>query len=150
MNKRILYLLAIVFAFISMSAVSIAKQRTALVDDIKPKNLKVLPQDISEAELKHIMKFFSNSLGVKCSFCHAPRKDNPEKLDFASDENHYKDVARYMMKMTNGINEQYFHPYPGQDGKMVQPNHINCMTCHNGQKEPVTMPATHPNTSGEH
>lgn len=140
MNKRIVFILTGIFAFISMSAVSIAKQNQSLNEDVKPRNLKVLPQDISDAELKHIMKFFSQSLGVKCSYCHTPDKQNPEKLDFASDENHYKDVARYMMKMTNGINETYFQPYPGQDGQMVQPNHINCMTCHNGQKEPATMP----------
>lgn len=140
MNKRIYLIAATVIAFISMSAVGVVKQNQALNDGFKPQNLKVLPQDISKAELEHIMKSFNSSLGVKCSHCHALSKDNPEKLDFASDDNHLKDVARYMITMTNGINEQYFKPYPGQDGNMVQPNQINCMTCHNGKTEPATMP----------
>ncbi|RYG05671.1 MAG: c-type cytochrome [Chitinophagaceae bacterium] len=92
------------------------------------KNLKVLSKKTTHEELDSTMKSFNRALGVKCGFCHAQSKDDPKKLDFASDENKHKDVARYMMKMTTRINKKFF--------KEEQTPSISCVTCHNGEKEP--------------
>lgn len=92
------------------------------------KNLKVLPKDISDDDLKAVMREFNAALGVKCSHCHAPGADG--KLDFASDANEIKNVARDMMQMTKGINKKYF------DEKDPQNFQVNCMTCHNGNSDP--------------
>lgn len=100
----------------------------------KAKNLKVLPRDISHEELENVMRGFKDALGVKCSFCHAPRKDDPKKLDFASDENEHKEIARDMMRMTARINKKFF--------KNRQVAAVTCYTCHRGNEEPVSQPAT--------
>lgn len=104
------------------------------IDDHKAKNLKVLPKDISHAELDSIMDNFKLALGVKCNHCHAPMADNPKKLDFASDAKPEKETARYMMRMTAKLNKKYFSKEM-HDGKYT--NAVNCITCHNGKTEPA-------------
>lgn len=100
----------------------------------KPKNLKVLPKNVSHEELEKVMKGFNAALGVKCNFCHAPKPNGEKGLDFASDSNPHKEVARGMMKMTKKINNKYFkHQHEG----VIQ--NITCETCHNGNKEPKTV-----------
>lgn len=99
-----------------------------------PKNLKVLPKNISHEDLGAVMKGFNAALGVKCNHCHAPKTNGEKGLDFASDANHQKDIARAMMKMTKKINAKYFkHEHEG----LIQ--NITCETCHNGNKEPKTI-----------
>lgn len=100
-------------------------------DKPKPKNLKVLPKDISHEELDKVMDGFKTALGVRCGFCHAKSAADSTKLDFASDANKHKDIARYMMKMTMRINKKYFKQ-TGEHSMMK----VDCITCHNGQKEP--------------
>ncbi len=100
--------------------------------DPKPKNLKVLPKNISGEELENTMKAFNKSLGVKCGHCHAPKANGERGLDFASDANPKKDIAREMIKMTNKINKKYFK-YHDEEGMLKQ---IGCATCHNGKTEP--------------
>lgn len=97
------------------------------------KNLKVLPKNISHDELDSVMKEFNHSLGVKCNFCHAPQKENPKKLDFASDEKGEKNVTRDMMRMTNRINKKFFH-YTKDDQHPIPP--VGCVTCHHGSPHP--------------
>jgi len=98
------------------------------------RNLKVLPKNISSKNLSKIMiDDFEDGLGVSCGFCHAEEK-NSHKLDYASDEKPEKQIARLMMKMTTGINRNYFklkHPVIG-DSTLT----ITCATCHNGQPRP--------------
>lgn len=103
----------------------------------KPKNLKVLKKDIGHEELITTMRSFNAALGVKCGFCHAADKNNPKDMDFASDENHHKEIARSMMKMTQRINKKYFN----RTDREGQVKSISCNTCHNGQKEPVMLSA---------
>ena len=50
-----------------------------------PANLKVLKVSTRE-EAEQIMRTFASGLGVQCNYCHV--------LDFASDENTKKEVAR--------------------------------------------------------
>ncbi len=101
----------------------------------KWKNLKVLPQDISKDSLNYLMKGYSNALNVDCNYCHAPQKDNPKKLDFASDEKIEKEIARGMITMTNDLNSKYFQPH-FPDPKPNQVHVVNCVMCHRGVSNP--------------
>jgi len=100
----------------------------------KAKNLKVLPKNISKEELDKVMDNFKMALGVKCGYCHSPMKDNPRKMDFASDEKPEKERAREMMRMTAKINKKYFHDEK-KDGQPFLA--VACITCHNGKTEPA-------------
>src|SRR5690348_3345005 len=99
------------------------------------KNLKVLPQDISGAQLLGTMKFFAQSLGVRCTFCHVGADGQPlSAFDFASDAKPEKQTARKMIAMVHAINEQNF----GVTG-MEKPK-VTCFTCHRGSPHPLTAP----------
>jgi cytochrome c553 len=98
------------------------------------KNLKVLSKKTTNEELELVMKQFKTALGVKCGFCHAPSKTDPKKMDFASDENKNKDVARGMMRMSMRINRKYFEQ---QKDSVAS---VTCFTCHRGDKEPKQAP----------
>ncbi|MEO6070185.1 MAG: c-type cytochrome [Chitinophagaceae bacterium] len=106
-------------------------------DDPKYKNLKVLPKNITHDQLDSVMHHFTNSLGVKCNFCHVRTADGKE-WNFPSDDNKHKLVARNMMKMTNKINDKYFDVTSRKslDAKLM----VTCYTCHRGGKEPQTIP----------
>ena len=115
------------------------KSKSFTEDSYQPqskwKNLKVLPQDISKDSLNNLMKGYSNALSVNCNYCHAPKKDNPDKLDFASDDKIEKEISRGMIKMTNDINMNYFQPYfPEPKPKQVYV--VNCVMCHRGASNP--------------
>ncbi len=98
-----------------------------------PKNLKVLPKDISRRELTAIMNKFEDATGLDCGDCHAQSKTQPGRLDFAADDKPEKETARKMMKMVASINEQV-----GAMG-LKNPNKVECMTCHHGVAEPATL-----------
>lgn len=85
------------------------------------KNVTVL-KDMDKPALKTYMKKMSKEIGQKCSFCHNTK-------DFASDENHHKEIARKMITMTNDLNKNVFN-YEGAEK-------ITCYTCHAGNKKPV-------------
>ncbi len=97
-------------------------------------NLKVLPKDISEADLDSVMDSYERMLGVECIFCHAKSKKDPKEWDYSSDEKPEKEITRKMMKMTEMINEKFF------DYKMTyKPNEVlgvSCNTCHHGSPRP--------------
>lgn len=99
------------------------------------KNLKVLPKNITHDELEKVMDGFKLALGVKCNFCHAPKKDEPRKMDFPSDDNPHKDIARKMIRMTAKINKKYFKRVD-HDGAIIN---ISCVSCHNGKENPNTI-----------
>jgi hypothetical protein len=115
-----------------MAAVAAIKPGKPLVE--KFKNLKVLPKNISSKELSKIMvDEFQDDLGISCNFCHAENKDT-HRPDYASDEKPEKQIARYMMRLTIGINKKYFklrHPMIG-DSTLA----ITCVTCHHGNPRP--------------
>ena len=97
------------------------------------KNLKVLPKNISHDDLDKIMDEWKDALGVKCNFCHAAQKDNPRKMDYASDEKSEKNIAREMFKMTGRINKKFFD-YKKSAENPLPP--VGCVTCHNGKAHP--------------
>jgi hypothetical protein len=106
----------------------------------KPKNLKVLPAKTTGDEIDKIMKQYRGDLGVKCEFCHEGN-DDPDKINYASDENPTKEVARYMINMTADLNDKYLAEMP--DRMYADP--ITCGTCHRGAKHPsVFVPAPRP------
>lgn len=101
----------------------------------QPKNLKVLPKNISHEELNHVMDEWKGALGVRCNFCHAASPDNPKKMDWASDAKPEKEMARQMFTMTGKINKKFFHAKKGSDGMMAM-EAVNCNTCHHGEAHP--------------
>jgi len=105
----------------------------------KYKNLKILSKNITEKELDSVMKTFTRGLGVKCNFCHASEKDNPQRMDFASDEKPEKGIARKMMKLTAKTNRKYFDYAKDEQGKSIQV--VGCYTCHHGEVHPAKGPA---------
>jgi hypothetical protein len=118
-------------------------------DDEKPKNLKILPKNISGKELHDIMRGYSKSLGVRCDFCHVAEKvegQSRPKFDFASDNKPEKNTARNMMRMVDAINNNFI-------GKMIGGDHslesITCVTCHNGRKTPIVSIDSLPHTEGQ-
>lgn len=98
----------------------------------KWQNLKVLPQDISEDSLYGLMHEYERALGVKCAFCHAPRKDG-KISDFASDKLVQKEIARGMIVMTDEINEKYFEPHRDAKYNLTA---VRCVLCHRGTHNP--------------
>lgn len=115
---------------------SFAPERTQQSQEWKGTNLKVLPKDISQEEIKQVMDDFKVALGVKCGFCHAQDANDPSKLDFASDANHHKETARWMMRMTQRINKKHFKHRDEETGELTQ---ITCITCHNGKEHPAKV-----------
>ena len=98
------------------------------------KNLQVLPKDITHDSLKVLMEEYSDALGVKCNFCHAPQKDNPSRLDFGSDDKMEKGAARHMIKMTMAINADNFNWMGSARPDTIRA--VGCITCHRGDPHP--------------
>lgn len=105
----------------------------------KLKNIKVFPATATYREVDHAMDQFKVDLGVKCNYCHASSKENPKKLDMASDENPKKDITREMMRMTAEMNKKYIAAIPHADSIKVQL--ITCNTCHRGATKPFATNA---------
>lgn len=101
------------------------------------KNLKILPKDITKAELDTTMRRFRAALGVRCNFCHVQSGTNPQQMDFASDAKKEKTTARGMIKMMMAINKKYFHEKT--DLKNITGSRVSCKTCHNGKQEPEKL-----------
>ncbi|MFN4006938.1 MAG: c-type cytochrome [Chitinophagaceae bacterium] len=100
----------------------------------RKRNLKVLPENITRDSLDALMDFYCESLKVKCSFCHAPRENDPKKLNFASDAKPEKEIARQMITMTNELNRRYVTFKESSTASTVQA--VTCNTCHRGEAHP--------------
>jgi tetratricopeptide (TPR) repeat protein len=101
-------------------------------------NLTVLPKTISKEDLMHVMRSFTEGLGVRCNFCHVGDEGKPlSTYDFSSDDKDNKKKARIMLKMVNNINEDYLSELKEfGSGNVIQ---VKCITCHHGLKEPKTL-----------
>nr|WP_294847969.1 c-type cytochrome [uncultured Sphingomonas sp.] len=125
------------FAAAACQSVATAQAPTAPPPAAQPasawsaKNLKVLPADIPRPALINIMKSFTRSLGVECSFCHANGPDG--KMDPSLDTNEHKASARWMMKMAEELNAKF-------DAKPGEPPKVTCYTCHRGYPHPLIAP----------
>jgi Photosynthetic reaction centre cytochrome C subunit/Tetratricopeptide repeat len=97
-------------------------------------NLKIYPKDIARPELIATMQGFVRQLGVQaqggCAYCHA---GTAPQLDYASDANPKKDVARRMILMSREITGKL----PEVTGKpAAQITSLRCATCHRGMPVP--------------
>jgi hypothetical protein len=108
---------------------SFAQQR----EQEKATNLKVLDTTLTHDQLIDIMGKYSSALGVECNFCHTRPAPGSREMDFASDSNKVKLVARSMIKMVNAINGTYIKDLPASDAPKVT---TDCVTCHHGQPVP--------------
>ena len=99
------------------------------------KNLKIFPKDISRADLLSNMKFFSQSLGVRCTYCHVGVEGQPlSTFDFASDAKEKKVIASKMLAMADRINKENFE---AEDPGVLK---VTCYTCHRGSTKPLRAP----------
>lgn len=119
-----------IFSFTTSRQIDAGKE----ISNSQWKNLKVLPQMISEDSLKGLMRGYNAALGVKCNFCHA---ENPEtnKIDFSSDAKKEKEFARHMIVMTREINAKNFNWENAKKPEMV--NVVTCVMCHRGNESPT-------------
>jgi hypothetical protein len=115
-----------------LTIAALAQDKGKKREDRKATNLTMLPKNISHDSLMAVMKEYSYSLGVHCEFCHVKSATDEKHLDFASDDNGKKKVARYMMKMTADINKKYFAEENYNSTKLM----VSCYTCHRGHEEP--------------
>jgi hypothetical protein len=91
-------------AVASQDAPATARPKTNPIPD-KFFNLKVLPQNISKPKLVDVMKQFSITFGVRCSYCHAVSDDLTEG-SFDSDDKPTKQKARDLMKTILEMSEK--------------------------------------------
>ncbi len=99
-----------------------------------PKNLTVLPPDISPEELRATMFSIGQQVGMRCSKCHDFTSDTPyPERDYASDKKEPKRVAREMMLMVKNINEAVSALDRGPKHKAMT---VECVTCHRGVRQP--------------
>jgi hypothetical protein len=100
-----------------------------------PRNLKVLPKDLSGRQVNSIMEEWSRSLGVRCDACHAEATetlpaDDDSNLNFADDSKPMKIIARNMYGMTEEINSIHIAKIEGSGIP------VTCGTCHRGHISP--------------
>ena len=141
--------LKIIIAFIVTSTITcavIAQQQRDVYAN--PKNLQVLPKDISRDELASQMRMIKLALGVECSHCHKGSDNRSySDFDFASEVKDTKRIAREMMRMVPVINAMVSQFNRSPDHKVVE---VSCVTCHRGNNRPVMMKDVLVNTYAEH
>ena len=81
-------------------------------------------------EFETEMQLMTSALGVSCGYCHV-------RGNFAIETNPRKAVARKMLEMTKGINQQFFATYTPADGQS-RLGKVTCFTCHQGNERPKT------------
>lgn len=79
------------------------------------------------------MQAIAAALGVQCNYCHAAAQETPSRLDYKSDANPKKRIARVMIAMTADINATI-------QSAMLKPADetmtVACVTCHRGVADP--------------
>jgi len=124
-NKAVVILGLIFIVFIGIAA--------SKPEGNKERNLKVLPKDISNADLDSVMGGYAKALNVNCDFCHAENKTKTD-IDFASDDKPEKEITRMMMKLTAAVNKDYFdYTIVYKAGETMA---VSCYTCHDGFPRP--------------
>lgn len=118
-----------------------------------PKNLQVLPKDLTGEQVHHIMEGWAQSLGTHCDTCHAPdpkavvAAGHRPRLDFPLDIKPDKSTARLMYKMVQDINTNYIAMVKDSgDNAEAQSSEeahadekVSCATCHRGHLKPPTF-----------
>jgi tetratricopeptide (TPR) repeat protein len=125
----------IVALILSVAVLGSASAHAGLFDD--PSNLKVLPEDISPAELRNIMRSFAQGTGSRCSACHVGEIEaDLSTYDFTLDDKEKKLKAREMIKLVGDINAQLAAAFSKTDQPLVE---VTCATCHRGQEKPEML-----------
>jgi cytochrome c peroxidase len=125
----------------ALAAAAATAQPAAAPNPLAPpyKNIQVLAKDITQAQLMQNMKFFAQSLGVRCVHCHVGEEGKPlSTFDFASDAKKEKQTARAMLRMVHRINSEEFGVTDFSNVK------VTCYTCHRGALKPATFPPAEP------
>jgi len=126
---------------LTLAAIVIAGTAATTTPAKKFRNLKVLPQDISEKQLDSMMDTYNRALKVNCDFCHKPVTDLTsiapanENVDYAAD-NGMKEEARRMIRLTIDINKTHFRFDTTAKPEYLF-NVITCNTCHRGNPFPA-------------
>jgi glutaredoxin len=116
--KRVLVLVALLFAVVQLSA-----------QEGGYKNVKLL-KDLTPGQFGDAMDLMRASLGVGCDYCHVVKKtDKGNDVDFASDEKSEKKTAREMIQIVFDTNAKFFNNRPV----------VTCNTCHRGSTNPVGL-----------
>jgi len=107
---------------------------------IRRPNLRVLTT-VTESQLFPMMNAISDSLGVRCDYCHVRVSPDPAKTwslaggwVWDRDDKQPKRTAREMMRMVLDLNTRQF------GGRMV----VTCYTCHRGTVAPRRFPPLPP------
>ncbi len=105
-----------------------------------PTNLKVLPKDLTGAQVREIMETWAGSLGVHCDTCHMADANNPgpngrPRMNYADDSKPDKQIARIMYTMTQQINADYISKASAIDTDAMGMK-VACGTCHRGHEMP--------------
>lgn len=100
-----------------------------------PTNLKVLPKDLTGAQVHKIMEGWADELGGDCSTCHVrnPNDIGPNgrpRYNFADDSKEEKKTARVMYTMVQSINGNFISTVPNSGMP------VSCGTCHRGHLSP--------------
>lgn len=100
-----------------------------------PTNLKVLPKDMSGADVHELMEQWTKELGTDCANCHTrdPKDIGPNgkpRLNYADDKKEEKNTARVMYTMTESINANFIATVPNSGVP------VDCGTCHRGHNSP--------------
>ena len=121
-----------------LTAPSLAQPKQEFVWPERITNAQVLPADIGSQRLRQTMVSFARALGVRCTFCHVGAEGAPlDQLDFVSDANPHKTIARGMIRMVRSLNNEdlpaILGPAPADQSR------VTCYTCHRGATTPETM-----------
>jgi hypothetical protein len=136
LQSRYLRVLVVLAAAASVAPRPVRAQET----ERRPRNLKVLPPDLTRDSVVTIMRFVvASGLGVTCSFCHGAPGVPFDSIDFASDERDTKRTAREMMRMVSRINTELLPAIPGRG---APPLDVQCITCHRGAPRPLMLEDT--------
>lgn len=129
---RLLFIISFALGMAGLAAVAGAQERRDIYAN--PENLKVLPKDISSAELSATMRGFALGVGLRCSHCHVGEESQSLlEYDFAADKKEPKRIAREMIKMLASVNQSVGKIIEGADHDAVE---VRCVTCHRGQDRP--------------
>jgi tetratricopeptide (TPR) repeat protein len=128
--------LAAAAAGTTLAAVAPARAQDSWKWPEKPQNIQVLSKDITGAKLSPIMRGFTRSLGVRCTYCHVGEEGRPlSSYDFVSDANPNKDRAREMYRMLGSVNGHLKKITPSGERAV----NMWCHTCHQGRPRPLTL-----------
>jgi len=130
-------LIAVIIA--AAAAPDTAAQQPASAGATRPK-LRVL-QALPESQLFPLMNLVSDSLGVRCDYCHVQVAPDPARTPsnvggwvFDRDDKPQKRKAREMMQMVIDLNAGHFK---GE-------SRVTCYTCHRGSTSPARTPPLPP------